>query len=319
MKLANHKLNFVSASSLGVVALIVAAIVGWWFFSSRETVIAGDSGVHTPVVERHLDRADKTNQVPVSIAESHNGGISSAGNAPLSLAELYKNAVHSETSSAEEKWKAYGAAEKCYSVMLGGEDRFLADWRQAYGKPGEQLPTEVTNHLKACAGFSDMRAVLMSDMNALLRTAADSGSLSARLRLLSMALASGEQVPTKEASVLLAAAFASQDPAALWELAGAMANTEGAAEGSLGPFSGLPQHEYAWQLAACASGYSCGPQSDVLQSVCVMGGYCGYASYEAFLQSVVLSPAEYTDVLRVRQQLMQRIASDYSSLLPPKG
>lgn len=297
---------------VGVLLILSLALVLWALLPGNDSRLHGGVAVDEASDEHAPDRA--ASYVPASSESSRASGRMENGfhRSPISRVDSYTAAVRDPASTAEAQWAGVTAAEKCHSIMFGGEASFLSDWKDMFAKPGQSLPREITMHIDACEGFADIDAVLLSDIEVLLRKAAASGSVPAQIRLLATDLASGRNVVASEASALVSEALSSEDPAALWELAGAVSNMQGENDGELGAFSGLPQHEYAWRLAACDRGFNCGPTSDVLQSVCVIGGYCGYASYEDFLRSVVLSPAEYAEVVRMRQQLLQLLASKHS-------
>ncbi len=62
----------------------------------------------------------------------------------------------------------------------------------------------------------------------------------------------------------------------------------------------------AYVLAACKLGMDCGPMSQLLANVCFNAGGCGYASYDAQLRELMLSPADMTTARQMADQIVEK-------------
>lgn len=92
----------------------------------------------------------------------------------------------------------------------------------------------------------------------------------------------------------LRAVLAAGDPRAL---AGIPAWSYSAGLGATAYFpADRNRREALWVLAACALGLDCGPSSRMMLMLCLQQGICGYASYAAYADDYLLSPAGRREV-----------------------
>ena len=97
----------------------------------------------------------------------------------------------------------------------------------------------------------------------------------------------------RETSVLLDEVLSSDDPDALLEMSQLMSRpVTGELSDRYRQIAGDATTGAAWGIAACRAGASCGEGSLMMDSVCMSTGKCNYRTYEDFLVSEAVTPAE---------------------------
>jgi len=115
---------------------------------------------------------------------------------------------------------------------------------------------------------------------------------------------------------LLDRALRSGDPNLL-ESVGRMLSMLGIED--MGIYAGSRYSFQAFMLAGCAMGAPCGADSAILRQNCFVLGRCGYLDYPAFALDSSVAPEDVAVVMRVRDQIVQRIRSGQTAgmLQPP--
>lgn len=119
---------------------------------------------------------------------------------------------------------------------------------------------------------------------------------------------SPESMSENDAKAMIRKIVESRDPWAIWALSEVMGETEDGAN-EYGPFSGSKVDRWAWKFVACALGYPCGPDSAEVRRLCVTQGHCASQALEGVVQQVFLTPAEFKEAIRKRDELLGIIAA----------
>lgn len=120
--------------------------------------------------------------------------------------------------------------------------------------------------------------------------AAKNGDLASKIKVRTR---STQPLTAEEASALLDEALSAGDPDAMLEMSNLMSRSlVGELPGRFQQIAGDPTVGAAWGIAACRSGANCGNDSMLMDSICMSTGRCSYRTYEEFLTSEVVSPAE---------------------------
>ncbi|MGV7197382.1 hypothetical protein [Xanthomonas axonopodis] len=119
--------------------------------------------------------------------------------------------------------------------------------------------------------------------------AAKRGDLIAQIKV-----ASAPDSQTDEATYrsLIEKAFKSKDPDAIFALGDMLSLAKIPIElGNYGHPAGADYSEYAWELAACRAGASCGPGSFRMDAACI-SGLCNAPDFEAVIKRNFIPPAQ---------------------------
>ncbi|MGO1070621.1 hypothetical protein [Lysobacter sp. CA199] len=149
------------------------------------------------------------------------------------------------------------------------------------------LPRETVDRITAiadtlCADVDSGQPIPHEAVNLWLEQSAKNGDLIAKVKLAAKAPA---KLHATDANRLISEVVSSDDPNALLELASMIGrvNDTGIDPRYEGYVGGGPNDEYAWAIAACRKGASCGADSRVMKLVCINTMRCGYNDYEQFL------------------------------------
>lgn len=105
-----------------------------------------------------------------------------------------------------------------------------------------------------------------------------------------------EKIQEKEAIDLVQEVKEANDPAAVFNT-GTLVKTlqPMMSETKLAPAFEGKYAAYAWQIAACRTGYDCSEHATFMNSLCVYGGDCEYVNYEALVFSRNIPPGIRSD------------------------
>ncbi|HET8818277.1 MAG TPA: hypothetical protein VFM73_01885, partial [Xanthomonadaceae bacterium] len=130
-----------------------------------------------------------------------------------------------------------------------------------------------------------------------LEQAAKAGDLVAQAKL---AARKPNETPPDEVNDLLASAIQESNPDALLSAAPLLgATSKQGIDPRFAAYVGSPNDEYAWAIAACRMGADCGPNSHVMNEICLSSLYCDYSNYEQFIRAEVLPNAQLERVNQI--------------------
>lgn len=145
--------------------------------------------------------------------------------------------------------------------------------------------------LQECAAVEDGAPIDWEDMRLLYAQAAQGGDLPARV--VETVFNPEPALNEGQATALLEEVLASNDPAAVFALGGAMGEFEGMQVAE--PYTPLAESELAgraWQVAACRMGLECGPESPPASRLCLLQGYCYEGTFEQATRRRLSNDAE---------------------------
>jgi len=147
------------------------------------------------------------------------------------------------------------------------------------------------------------------------REAAANGSAAAAAKLLVENVAS---FPSESIRDGVVDALQSGDPMALVELSSLMSRND-QDPSAVGKYSRSIPVSFAWMLVACDIGLDCGSTSFLVRQICIFGSICGSGTLQDVVQQRVLTPADFRNVMEVRNDLRWIISSgEYFRLFDKK-
>lgn len=149
------------------------------------------------------------------------------------------------------------------------------------------VPKPTIDRIKAsvdalCAEVDNGQPIPLDAVNLWLEQSAKNGDLIAKVKL--AARAPNELRPA-DANGLISDVVSSGDPNAILELSHLVGRLDDAGiDAKYARYvGGGPNDEFAWAIAACRKGASCGANSRIMKLVCINTMRCNYADYEQFL------------------------------------
>ncbi|WP_313251140.1 hypothetical protein [Stenotrophomonas sp.] len=140
-----------------------------------------------------------------------------------------------------------------------------------------------------------------------LMKAAQNGSLVANARLMTRSINTPRPENAKKVADL---ALAGRDAKALFETGELMARIEdSAALGAYSNVSGSGVGTYAWGVVGCRMGLDCSAGSNIMDSLCMNTGKCGYSSYEEFVRHEFVPAGEQGRLDQAIQFITNRVSS----------
>lgn len=141
-----------------------------------------------------------------------------------------------------------------------------------------------------CGGVDFGQPIPMEAVDLWVEQAAKGGDIASRIKIRTR---STQPLLAEEVNELLEDVLTSGDPEALLEMSSLMSRpVVGELSGRYQQLAGDSTIGAAWGVAACRVGASCGSDSMLMDSICMSTGKCSYRTYEEFLASEVVSPAE---------------------------
>ena len=145
-----------------------------------------------------------------------------------------------------------------------------------------------------CSGV--LAVTSLEQVLAAYRSAAEAGSLSARLRSLNIE-GGFETIPDEELGQMIGSAIRNGDATAVAELGNLLGvRSSGRSLEAFGGMYGSHIEGIAWEVAACRLGANCGPTSTRLNQMCLVNGACGYGSIEQMYQMAGVSLSDWQRV-----------------------
>lgn len=139
-----------------------------------------------------------------------------------------------------------------------------------------------------------------------LEQAAKNGDVAAKIKVRTR---SAQPLSAEEVNELLEGALGTGDPDALMAMSNLMSRSvAGELPDQYQQMVGDPTVGAAWGIAACRSGASCGNDSMLMDSICMSTGRCSYRTYEEFLTSEAVSPAERARMNLVASSILRMSA-----------
>lgn len=165
----------------------------------------------------------------------------------------------------------------------------------------------VKQRLKTRCDKVDFGQPIPSDaINLWLEQAAKNGDVAAKIKVRTR---SAQPLSAEEANELLEGALSTGDPDALMEMSNLMSRSvAGELPDRYQQMAGDSTVGAAWGIAACRAGASCANDSMLMDSICMSTGRCGYRTYEEFLTSEVVSPAELARMNSVANSILRMTA-----------
>lgn len=165
----------------------------------------------------------------------------------------------------------------------------------------------VKQRLKTRCDKVDFGQPIPSDaINLWMEQAAKNGDVAAKIKVRTR---SAQPLSAEEANELLEEALGTGDPDALMEMSNLMSRSvAGELPDRYQQMAGDSTVGAAWGIAACRAGASCANDSMLMDSICMSTGRCGYRTYEEFLTSEVVSPAERARMNSVANSILRMTA-----------
>ena len=221
------------------------------------------------------------------------------GERPMSFVDIKSRA---ESGSAEHQRRLAEVYEDCGAISI---DRsrymanldYLAELNPDSKSQIQRIKRSITDQ---CAAVDRGEPIPADAARLWLAQAAKGGDLVAELKLQVYKPAGVEPA---QMSQLVAETLQSDNAEAMLALSN-IARHACLQETRANPICGSPAAEWAWAIAACRRGASCGPESRLMTQLCISTGRCNYPSYENFLANEVVPPAQRRNV----DQTIERIA-----------
>lgn len=183
--------------------------------------------------------------------------------------------------------------DQCFQYNLNPQKFFLAPLSALEKQHPEFSPRikAIRDRYSLLCSTVDSGAPIPSDAVGLwLAQSAKSGDVAAKV---AMASRSPDALTDEEASQLLKSMQEKRNPAAVFNMgdaASVMASKLKDPE-TQSLLSGA-HASYAWQVAACRSGYDCSANSAFMVNLCITSALCNYTSYESLVIDKVIPPGE---------------------------
>lgn len=218
----------------------------------------------------------------------------------ISQAELGDKTAQLNLSETYERCAGYAAAPEKYldnirSLALAdpsqeGQVRLLAD--------------RVAEQCRIVVNADSLSGVVYQEW---LMKAAQNGSLAANARLMTRSINTPKPENAKKVAEL---ALAGQDARAVFETGELMARIEDStALGAYANVSGPGVGTYAWGVVGCRMGLDCSSGSNIMDSLCINTGKCGYSSYEEFVRREFVPAGEQGRLDQAIQFIANRVGS----------
>lgn len=202
------------------------------------------------------------------------------------FSEIKSSAERGDPRAQRELSFIYG---QCFQYNLDPKKYFLTPLERIEEEHPEyslRLRKIRNQYSIICSSVDNGEPIPSDAIDLWLEQSAKGGDLVAELMMVSR---STELLDRKKLDDFMRKIERSKDPAALFmagDLAGAAASFSDDPEISR-LFSG-PYASYAWQVAACRTGYDCSENSALMTNLCIRSALCEYSNYEAVVLGKVV-------------------------------
>lgn len=218
----------------------------------------------------------------------------------LSQAELGDKTAQLNLSEVYERCAGYAAASDKYLETI--RSLALVDANQERRVRG--IADRVAEQCRVVVNTDSLSGVAYQEW---LMKAAQNGSLAANARLMTRSPNTPKPGNAKKVADL---ALAGRDARALFETGELMARIEdSAALGAYANVSGSGVGTYAWGVVGCRMGLDCSSGSNIMDSLCMNTGKCGYSSYEEFVRQEFVPAGEQERLDQAIQFITNRVSS----------
>lgn len=277
--------------------IAVAAAVGIILVSQEHSDVQAG-----PMLKAHDGAASQPDEAPPGNERATSSGrdempmpgaarvpVEDVASRPLYFAEVKAAAMSGDPRAQRELSTIYG---DCMAYSLSPQAYISTLDNFAARNPGsaESISSIKERRSQICSTVDEGQVIPFEAYSLWMNAAAESGDVVSQIRRQVRSL---ERLSSEEYASYADAAIESGDPRALFELGDLLVRApQDKGAGRYTDVSGTPYAGYAWGIVACKAGLPCGPGTPVMDSLCVNTGACGYSSYEGFVFSELIPPAD---------------------------